>query len=349
MMFTADRPEPGDILRSLGLTLVFNTVIALILTSLVLTDEAFFDVLVISQFMGLSIWLSVHAGLHFWLVRGKAAAAFGIASGLTVGIILGSVLSFGFLSVRHHISAGFFFWNVLVYTAAFGVIFGIPIIYFFTSWSRIQSAEKAVRDEKIRRLTLEKEAGELSLKILQAQIEPHFLFNTLSHIQTLLDTDLRTGKEMLYNLNSFLRTSLHRTRKPMVTLAQELELIRHYLTIYKIRMGKRLDFSIQDETASQNIAFPPMIIQPLVENAVKHGIEPGVDGGSITITCRREQGRLFISVADTGMGMDDTGISSGVGIDNVSRRLKTIYGESARLTLQPNSPKGVRAVIEVAI
>lgn len=93
----------------------------------------------------------------------------------------------------------------------------------------------------------------------------------------------------------------------------------------------------------------PMIIQPLVENAVKHGLEPSVDGGEITITCQLEQNRLNISITDTGLGMDDSDLLSGVGIDNVNQRLKTIYGENARLVLLPNSPRGVNVAIKVEL
>ena len=336
-----------ELVRSFALTAVFNSVISLALYFLVLKQDRFLDVFAISQLIGLSICACVHIGMYLGARLGVKAMWGGISVGLFAGIGFGSLLSWYFLSFFQGISLSYYYQNVFKYAAAFGVIFGIPIIYFFSSWSRIQESEKAVQKEKIKRLTLEKEASRISLKLLQAQIEPHFLFNTLSNILTLLDTDVDKGKAMLMDLNEYLRVSLQRTRTPMVTLAQEFEMLRRYLNIYKVRMGERLTFSIPESPYGDDISFPPMIIQPLVENAIRHGLEPKIDGGHISIHYEQKEGVLEITIADTGQGLGPASTRGGVGIDNVNQRLKSIYGEASGVTLSPNLPNGLQAVIRV--
>lgn len=129
---------------------------------------------------------------------------------------------------------------------------------------------------------MEKEAAMTSLRLLQAQIEPHFLFNTLSNVISLFDIDIEKARQMLININEYLRICLQRTRQEMITLTEELDLVRQYLEIFKIRMGKRLNYEINDRTSIVDLPFPPLIIQPLVENSIKYGLEPQLDGGTIT-------------------------------------------------------------------
>ncbi len=119
-------------------------------------------------------------------------------------------------------------------------MFGIPITYFFSARERQLASEQQIREEKIRRLKMEKESAMTSLRLLQAQIEPHFLFNTLSNVISLMVSDVDRARQMLMDLNEYLRISLDRTRQEMVTLSRELDLVRRYLNIFKIRMGSRL-------------------------------------------------------------------------------------------------------------
>jgi LytS/YehU family sensor histidine kinase len=239
--------------------------------------------------------------------------------------------------------------RVFYQIAVFGVVFGIPITYFFSARERLLASEQQIREEKIRRLKMEKEAAMTSLRLLQAQIEPHFLFNTLSNVISLMDTDVDRARQMLMDLNEYLRISLDRTRQEMVTLSRELDLVRRYLNIFKIRMGSRLGFEITDHTGKPDLPFPPLVVQPLVENALKYGLDPKVDGGKITIDCRVAGRDLVISVSDTGIGLDDTGTRAGVGLNNVSRRLENIYGNTARVTLTRNRPAGTIAMIQVPL
>lgn len=349
MYKTAYKITIKEALKSFGVTIIFNTLIALTLYFLVLDHANLVSIFVVSQFIGISICSFVLFGMHVGVEKGKKGLLAGIMIGLFAGIGAGSYFSWLYLSAKQGISISYFFRDVLSYMVAFGVICGIPIIYFFSSSSKIQASERAVQAEKIKRLTLEKESGQISLKLLQAQIEPHFLFNTLSNVLSLLDSDIEKGKSMLFDLNEYLRISLSRTRTPMITLSQELDLVKHYLNIYKVRMGKRLEYTINDRTQSEDIYFPPLILQPLVENAIKHGLEPTINGGKITIDCLASKEDLKIKVSDTGRGLNKEATQGGIGIDNINRRLKTIYGDAADLTLSPNIPDGLNATIKVPL
>jgi sensor histidine kinase YesM len=207
-------------------------------------------------------------------------------------------------------------------------------------------SEEEIQQERIKRLSIEKEALETNLRLLQAQIEPHFLFNTLSNILSLIDTDPTNGKSMLVDLIHYLRTSLSRTFPDPITLDQEIDMIKAYLNIQKIRMGERLHFKIELSDAVRKYPFPPMLLQPLVENAVKHGLEPKMEGGAIMIKVGEEDEVIRIEISDDGQGFSSFN-KTGVGIGNVRERIRLLYGEKGRLILEENKPNGVRAIIEV--
>ncbi|NOX33625.1 MAG: hypothetical protein GXP56_07785 [Deltaproteobacteria bacterium] len=338
-----------DTIKSLIITSIFNIIIAVILTYFVLKEYNFFDVLVISQLMGLSICFFVTNSIGFARQNKNIWIIAFIALGLIAGIFTGSFLSWGFLFFFRDIEFDYFLKHVVSYSVGFGFIFGVPVIYFFSSREKIIESEKQIREERIKRLTMEKEAAMTTLKLLQAQIEPHFLFNTLSNVISLFDTDVEKARAMLINLNEYLRVCLKRTRREMITLSRELDLVRQYLEIFKIRMGKRLSYEINDHTDILDLPFPPLIIQPLVENSIKYGIEPKLDGGTIKIDCRIQENSLEIVVADTGKGLDEDANKAGIGINNVSMRLESIYGNKAGLILRQNHPTGIKAVIKVPV
>jgi sensor histidine kinase YesM len=227
-----------------------------------------------------------------------------------------------------------------------GVMFGSIITYFFSSREEIAESRARIQEEKIKRLTSEKKAAEANLKLLQAQIEPHFLFNTLSNVLSLLDTNPQKGKSMLVDFIQYLRASLSKIRDEHATLGQEMEMIRAYLSIYKVRMGDRLNYTIDLPKHLSAISFPPMLIQPLVENAIKHGLEPKVDGGEIRIRGIEKDGFIRLAVVDTGGGLIEQR-ESGMGLSNIRERLQSLYGESGRLILEENQPHGLKATIEV--
>jgi len=336
-----------DIIYSFIITAIFNTLIAIVLTYMVLDEHHFFDVFIISQLMGLSICLCVNIAVHFTNGNNWNLAA--NVTGLVIGIFMGCLLSWGFLSLLRGNDFTYFFKNVFSSVFVFGIVFGVPISYFFSSREKIFESEKLIQKEKIKRLTMEKEAAMTSLRLLQAQIEPHFLFNTLSNVISLFDIDIEKAKQMLIDINEYLRISLLRTRQEMITLAQELDLTRKYLEIFKIRMKDRLTYEINDKTNKSDLAFPPLIIQPLVENSIKYGIEPDVSGGTITIDCRIKENFLEIVITDTGKGLDHDADKAGIGINNVSQRLENIYGSDASLILRQNHPRGIKAIIQVPL
>ncbi len=341
--------KPNQLINSLIITFFFDIVIALVLTYIVLGKQQFFDVMVISQLIGLSICLFVHISMDLAENKLNISSIFGIFLGLLVGIVSGSLLSWGFLYFFRGIDTSEFITDVLTYAIVFGFLFGIPIIYFFASREKMIESEKQIAREKIKRLSLEKESAMTTLRLLQAQIEPHFLFNTLSNVISLFDIDVDKAKKMLIDLNEYLRISLQRTRQEMITLDQELNLVQQYMDIFKIRLGDRLSYTIQNNTEGMNISFPPLIIQPLVENSIKYGIEPEISGGSIDIDCQINNSVLEIIITDTGKGLDDDSNNAGIGINNVSQRLESIYGNMASLTLKQNHPKGIKATIKVSL
>jgi sensor histidine kinase YesM len=202
----------------------------------------------------------------------------------------------------------------------------------------------ALETEKRRAAELHQSETAARLAMLQAQIEPHFLFNTLANVQSLISRDPERATQMLDHLNRYLRASLGRTRKPQSTLAEELSLIEALLSIAAIRLGERLQYRIDVPLDLRDAILPPLLLQPLVENALLHGIEPAVDGGSITVSAARDGAHLVLSVVDTGVGL---GVSShvhgGVGLSSVRTRLQTLYGDGASLSISTNAGPGVTA------
>jgi len=227
-----------------------------------------------------------------------------------------------------------------------GILFGTVITYFFFSRERISQTEAQLQEEQIKSLTLEKKTLETHLRLLQAQIEPHFLFNTLSNILSLLESEPVKGRAMLVDLTRCLRSSLSRTRDRMTTLGQELDLVRAYLDIYKVRMGERLRYTIEVPGELRDVSFPPMLVQPLVENALKHGLEPRIEGGDIFVKVEKDTDCYRLSVADTGSGLSEEAIG-GIGLANVRERLEALFNGKARLILEHNQPSGLKVTMEI--
>jgi LytS/YehU family sensor histidine kinase len=151
---------------------------------------------------------------------------------------------------------------------------------------------------------------------------------------------------MLTSLTRYLRKSLSKVREYTSTVGQEMELIEDYLKIFKVRMGGRLLFKLDVSDSVRDLPLPPMLIQPLVENAIKHGIESNIDGGEIIIRVENEKDRIRVEVSDTGPGLH-VNSDPGVGIENIKDRLESLYAGQARLILEENEPSGLKAIIEV--
>ncbi len=199
-----------------------------------------------------------------------------------------------------------------------------------------------------RRLQAEKSAAESHLRLLQGQIEPHFLFNTLANVVSLIDYDTPRAKLMLETFTDYLRASLTGLRQDQVSLGGELQLVEHYLNLMKVRMEERLHFAIDCEPSARDALVVPLMLQPLVENAIHHGLEPTIDGGSLRIAARMHQGELVIDVVDDGMGLNHTTRRPGAGVAlaNLRERLQAKYGSDASLALLAGNP-GTRVTLRL--
>jgi LytS/YehU family sensor histidine kinase len=198
-----------------------------------------------------------------------------------------------------------------------------------------------------RQSATEKELTVAKLSLLHAQVEPHFLYNTLASAQLLTRSDPARADQMLGNLITYLRHSLPRTENALSTVGEELERARAYLEILKIRMGARLQLQIDVPEPLRMVLFPTMMLQTLVENAIKHGLEPQPGGGTVWILARSEGGAIAVTVADDGRGFSAEGGGTGIGLRNVKERLRLAYGAGACFTIVANFPAGVAATITV--
>jgi sensor histidine kinase YesM len=211
---------------------------------------------------------------------------------------------------------------------------------------REDAAEQALHDELERKLLLERQASEAQLQMLQSQIEPHFLFNSLAHVRRLYRTDPATGRAMLRYLSSYLGAAEPLIRERGITLGQDLELAVAYLNIQRLRMKERLEFDVDVPHAIRPTIVPPMMLTTLVENAIKHGLSPLPEGGKVRIRAREDGGYVCICVADTGQGFQAS-LGSGVGLANVRARLSVLHADAASLSLSQGTPHGITATVVV--
>lgn len=192
---------------------------------------------------------------------------------------------------------------------------------------------------RVKQDTLLHQTMEAQLRLLQAQIEPHFLFNTLANVQSLMERDTPRAKQMLETFTDYLRASLGQLRNTDSTLAAELAMISNYLELLQIRMQERLLFEIDASDEALAASLPTLMLQPLVENAIEHGLEQKIEGGRVRIRARLVDGQLDIRVEDDGLGIDHPRRArrqgSGMALSNIRQRLHTRYGAHAALTLTP--------------
>ena len=193
----------------------------------------------------------------------------------------------------------------------------------------------------------EKELAIAKLQLLHAQVEPHFLYNTLGSAKYLVRSDPAGAERIIDNLILYLRHSLPRLENSLTTLGDELERVRAYLDIMQIRMGARLKTEFNVPDALKTVPFPTMMLQTLVENAIKHGLEPKSGGGTIWILAVAKEDRVAVTVADDGNGLGSETTGSGIGLRNVRERLQLAYGADAAFDIAANFPAGVAATITV--
>jgi len=298
------------------------------------TMDGLFANVVYSECIGLAVFAVYVAIRRFggpdarWtfrdhLVRGVIA----IPTGFFVGVNLASWLTghgMG-LQVFSHVAPFAF-----VVTGACSVAF----IYFF--WLRNRLAEAAAANADALRMT-----AEARLKLLQTQIEPHMLFNTLANLRTLVEIDPPRAQTMIDELIVYLRATLAASRNATTTLADEFAQLRAYLELMKVRMAHRLQYELVLPDALAGVSIPPMLLQPLVENAIKHGLEPKIEGGRIRVVVAGDARHLAVEVADDGVGLADGAVpDEGYGLVHVRERLKTL-NDAATVTIGPGPSGGV--------
>ncbi len=199
----------------------------------------------------------------------------------------------------------------------------------------------------LERSEFERKALDARMRLLQAQVEPHFLFNTLANVRELVDSGSPQASAVLGNLIAYLRAAVPRLHETATTLGQEIELVRAYLEVMHMRMPDRLQFTLHADDAALAMTCPPMTLLTLVENAVRHGIDPSEEGGRIEVRVRLQQERCRAEVIDTGMGLGDhAGTGLGTGLTNLRERLQLAFGGDAQLRLSPLQPHGVCAEVD---
>lgn len=216
--------------------------------------------------------------------------------------------------------------------------------------AKVQEAQLIAEKEMLQRQLVE-----AKIQVMQAQIEPHFLFNTLSSLEYLISTDPKKANKMLMSLVSYLRYALPQIRENQSfnTLGKEIENIHAYLDIMEIRMGDRLNVKYNISNLLKDVKFPAMMLQPIVENAIKYGIEESIEGGVITISAQYVDDSLEVCVADTGPGLNNKSSShskgNGMALNNIRSRLEMLYERKAKFIIMNNEPTGVIVKIQIPV
>ncbi len=230
-----------------------------------------------------------------------------------------------------------------------GFIFTAFCIYCFYAYEKNIYAKHEL--EKAQRIQSDQEKALVlgELKMLQSQIEPHFLFNTLANINVLIESDPSRAKEMLSRLSDLLRATLRKNRTRFVPLEHELDLLSAYLGIQKIRLGELMNYTIESNELVEALMIPPFLLQPLVENSIVHGIEPRMSRGHIKISIAQNQFEIILEVSDNGVGLINNNSSGGhgIGLQNIRSRLKTLFGNDAKLLVIQNETQGVTSKISI--
>jgi len=330
-----------ETVRGVLLTVAFCVAVAVLLTAVGMA-AGFGAVLVISLSIGLSLHCtSLLLGPRLsspgrWFLGPVVVTVVGVG----IGLLLAGTLVGG---------------NPLLFfsrdntTLIAGVFFGVVGLLLFSTREDLLKARASLAAAEAAREREARRALESELRVLQAQIEPHFLFNTLSNVVSLIHSDPSRAEATLQNLARLLRTSLHRSRRELATLGDELELVSAYLEIQQVRMGSRLDYRIDVPATLRDVELAPMLLQPLVENAVLHGVEPLLGPGAVVIEARVVGRQLQLTVSDTGDGVDLQTSGAGVGLRNVRDRLDTLYGGSASLELMERSGGGFSATLRLPL
>ena len=256
----------------------------------------------------------------------------------TVGCVLGTIV----LMLLHSIFPGFFFpwsdlwtdfYHALKLCVFITVVFGVAIAAYEQLRDRLDATQLKLRTEELERERAIKLATEARLAALQSRVHPHFLFNTLNSISSLIPADPERAERLIERMAALLRFSMEEHRGGLVPLQQELKVVHDYLEIEKARLGKRLEFRVEPPGELSTVAIPPLSVQTLVENAIKYAVAPNREGGEIRVQAMRNNGSASIEVADTGQGFSLDWAPAGHGIDNLRNQLAVLFGDAAALSV----------------
>lgn len=307
--------------------LVLNSVIALGLT--VFGEHGYAINWLYSQCIGLSVGVLIHQGRHRlirdWATQWRRMVLILPLASL-LGLVLGSALGDGLTggdSTGYWVREPRKAWGLVTLS----LVASAMVTYYFVS--RAQLTQERARTEAALR-----HAAESRLKLLETQLEPHMLFNTLANLHALIGTDPARAQHMLDRLVSYLRATLSGSRATQHPLQAEFDLLRDYLELMAVRMGPRLKFTLLLPPELADLPVPPLLLQPLVENAIQHGLEPQVAGGHITVQAQRDGTQITLEVTDTGVGFTaPTAHHDGFGLTQIRARLADTYGDQGALEL----------------
>ena len=347
--------NPGDSVASthtLDLTRLKpgrGQMLAVVLTALILaallkpgTRNTYFELAGETLFVGMVALLAFNAAgawrqhwIPVWAARLLAVTLGGMLAPLIVQMItVGGDISV-FLNSRSLVGG---YWLVATNAIIFGVLFALgALLRERDAQARAQALQFALERE-----TLKRQATDAQMRLLTAQIEPHFLLNTLANVQELIEGGSPKAVPMFRSLIAYLRAAMPQLRHEDATLGDEEKLVQAYLELMLMRMPDRLTYELRIDPTLRPLRFPAMSILTLVENAIRHGIDPALAGGSIVIgAAAPSASTLHVWVADTGVGMSDKA-APGLGLSNLESRLKAFFGPSARLELSEVAPHGLR-------
>jgi len=335
------------VLQYLPLSIGVSTVLAAVISIVIGKPEVFLENLLVSVLIGTVAFILLLGAKQLfwdypewtwreWIPYGSlslAVAPVAHFSGLYVGYLL---LGLSPPSLTKYVA------NPPLSTMAFVLIGTGMMVFAVQNRERLQQARDQHAAERLRAEVIERQALQAQLRLMQAQIEPHMLFNTLANLQGLIAIDPERASAMLDQLIQYLRATLNASRLEKTTLEQEFASMHAYLGLMGVRMGERLAHRLDLPPELRSMRLPTMLLQPLVENAIVHGLEPKIDGGEIVIRAMTENGALVIEVADTGLGLGQMHgpRGTGVGVATTRERLAALYGAGAALTLTPAQPQG---------
>ena len=348
------RFRPGPV-RNFIYTFIFNALIGLVFTALALLfsdrvdiGRQLFITFVFAQCIGYAIYamMLVFEAVVSAEFRRSGAGRWICYTGLPViGVFVGYWIATTVLDFRESRAEMFTLRGIVAISSIAILIAGI-LIAIFVPRERAARAQALAAREEARANAAEREATLARMHLLEAQVEPHFLYNTLAHVMSLVDADPPLAKRMLHRLIELLRATAA-SAQGGVTLARELDLVRAYLDLIAMRMGSRLAWSIDAPQDLAGVEVPPMLLQPIVENAIKHGLEPKMEGGRVDVRVRREDGTLVLTVTDTGLGVAATrrADSTGLGLANLRARLAATFDGAASLRLADHAPSGTEVTL----